>query len=460
MSQNQRPDYFQNWQNYFSQNYTNPQGGVAVGRTFGDGFRSLVGQPILGAEGGSATTNFSDFVGTTRPPFTTRPPLTTKPPLTPVDMNEEVLYTGKTRTEIAREAERAQLSSLADFRDLQRLSVVNQGGSMYQQAQMAMEQQRAFSDTRGLSAGAREGANQMLSATQQVALAQIQNATRDQLLQIDAQSLQDPKIAQDAMMRALEIDELLNPAVAEANSLFRNAEILESMGDRPGAVKALNEANIIQAGYYGYQAPEPLNPTESLLTWDAHTRAQLDGLNKPEMSDEAKNARNWAIGIGVALVVAGIALKITGVGAAPGLALSAKGAAMLAGLGKGAAATTAVVGNMTGVAAGVTGAAKVGIGATIGGGALNIAGGTLTSILGGGKIAFSGASLLGWQTYQGALQNDRNLSPEEKVVKSDLYIAGQIQRWRDEGFTEQEIEAELADFNATRLPFLQYQGLE
>jgi hypothetical protein len=133
---------------------------------------------------------------------------------------------------------------------------------------------------------------------------------------------------------------------------------------------------------------------------------------------------------------------------------------MLAGLGKGAAATTAVVGNMTGVAAGVTGAAKVGIGATIGGGALNIAGGTLTSILGGGKIAFSGASLLGWQTYQGALQNDRNLSPEEKVVKSDLYIAGQIQRWRDEEQPEEEIEAAVAEFNATRLPFLRYQGLE
>lgn len=356
---------------------------------------------------------------------------------TPVDMNEEIAYTGQTRTEIARAAEKAQLSDLADFRNMQRQTVARQGSTMFEQAQMAMSERQLMSDTRGLTGGAKDFAETGLGAQQQMALAQIKNATMDQLLQIDAQSLQDPQIAQDAMFRALEIDELLNPAVAEANSFFNNAQILQELGDTDGAIKAINQGNALQAEYYGYKAPDPINPMESLLQWDATTKQKLDGLNQPEMSDEAKNARNWAIGIGVALIATGIALKFTGFGAGFGAAMSTKGVAMLAGAGTAgkAATTTAIVGNT-----------------------LKYVGAVTSKVLTTNKLVFAGASMLGWQTYQGVLQADRNLSPEQKIVKSDIYLSGQIERWRAEGFTEQEIETELIDFNTTRLPALRYQG--
>lgn len=73
--------------------------------------------------------------------------------------------------------------------DLQRQGSMQAGADRYQQARMAMEQQRALSDTRGLTAGAAAGAQGQLSAQQQVALNTIEQGTMADLRQLESQGI-------------------------------------------------------------------------------------------------------------------------------------------------------------------------------------------------------------------------------------------------------------------------------
>jgi hypothetical protein len=206
-------------------------------------------QPIMGAAGGGTTlmggANPAMMAGVAQgaasmiQPTTSlgifnwlRPQQEQQPLSTPADLNQEAAFTGKTMREIYEEARTAELSNLEAFRDTQRQMAARQGSSMYEQAQMAMSQRQLMSDARGLSGGAQEFAERGLGAQEQMVLAQIKNSTVDQLMQIDAQSLQDSNVATEVGLRAMQLEEQLNPQFRELAEIRRAADMAFQMGDQ------------------------------------------------------------------------------------------------------------------------------------------------------------------------------------------------------------------------------------
>jgi hypothetical protein len=173
--------------------------------------------------------------------FLSKPQENQQPLSTPADLNQEAAFTGgKTMRDIYEAARTAELADVSKFRDDQRQRTARQGSSMYEQAQMAMSQRELMSDARGLSGGAQEFAERGLGAQEQMVLAQIQNATRDQLMQIDAQSLQDSNIATEVGLRAVELEEQLNPQFRQLAEVRRAAETAFQMGNEAEYTRLMN----------------------------------------------------------------------------------------------------------------------------------------------------------------------------------------------------------------------------
>jgi hypothetical protein len=295
---------------------------------------------------------------------------------------------------------------------------------------MAMEQQRALSDTRGLSAGAAVGAEQMLSATQQMALNQIQGATMDQLMQIDAASLEDDQIAKAAGMRAIELAEQTDPRFAQMRNLLRNVEVLSATGETEKALETFQEANLVEAEIYGFD-PTNANPA---LAWDNVIQKEIAAINRPEESDVAIRNRNIAIGVGAVLAVAGIALTIYSGGAALPLAtkFTAKG-----------------VGLMTGAIGGAAGYTMAGVGKAALGFGFKVAGGALTKLP--TRAVLTGLALGGWHSWQAWVNRQRNWSAEKKQEAVDEYLENQIAIWRNSEEDEEEIQNRINLFKESQL---------
>lgn len=102
--------------------------------------------------------------------------------------------------------------------DLARQGALRTGADQYSQARMAMEQQRALSDTRGLTAGAREGAEQQLSAAQQVALNQIEAGTFGRLDQLEQLRAQIPMESLQYAQQEWELFQATDRRVADSQS--------------------------------------------------------------------------------------------------------------------------------------------------------------------------------------------------------------------------------------------------
>jgi hypothetical protein len=139
--------------------------------------------------------------------------------LNPEVANQEVVNTNRTFQTVREEAEADYLARATEYRDLARQGIQQTGADQYSQARMAMEQQRALSDTRGLTAGAAEGARQGLSATQQIALNQIEAQTQSELLNLKAQGIQDEFLAQEWADRKVEQFQTESPEVGELMTL-------------------------------------------------------------------------------------------------------------------------------------------------------------------------------------------------------------------------------------------------
>jgi hypothetical protein len=346
-------------------------------------------------------------------------------------MSTEIANTGgRTITEIGQEAELAEQARLLQLRDQQRQFTQQQGGDMYSQAMMAMEQQRALSDTRGLSAGAAVGAEQMLSATQQMALNQIQGATMDQLMQIDAASLEDNKIAQAAGMRAIEIAEQTDPRFAQMRNLLRNVEVLEATGQTEKALETFQEANLVEAEIYGFD-PTNANPA---LAWDNVIQKEIAAINRPEESDAATRNRNLMLIGGAVLAVAGIALTVYSGGAATplGAKLTVKGAGL-----------------MTGALGGAAGYTMAGVGKAALGYGLKVAGGVITKAP--TRAVLAGVALVGWQSWQAWVNRQRNWSADKKQQAVDEYLENQIAIWRNAEEDEEEIQNRINLFKESQL---------
>jgi hypothetical protein len=248
------------------------------------------------------------------------------------DLNAPIANLTKSLPQIQQEAEARYLEMAAQQRDVARQGTLRAGADQYSQARMAMEQQMALSDTRGLTAGARQGAQQTLSATQQVALNQIESATMNQLLQINAQSLQDPLVAQEFAAKSVELAKMNNPLLVTNEGILQRATMAREAGN---AV----EANRLMDQYF-----ENVNTTygSSIPTGDGTTPEMIDQAlvekisrlaNEPTVTDEMWGWATSILGPTAAGVVGkGGAATIGGLLASAGGAI--KGGGLLATVGK------------------------------------------------------------------------------------------------------------------------------
>jgi hypothetical protein len=124
------------------------------------------------------------------------------------DPNATLPATQKTIAQMQDEARARYEASRLEQIDIARQGTLRGGADQYSQARMAIEQQRGLSDTRGLTAGAREGARQTLSATEQVALNQIESNTLNRLDNLDAIAAELPMEAMQYAQQQLELSKL------------------------------------------------------------------------------------------------------------------------------------------------------------------------------------------------------------------------------------------------------------
>jgi hypothetical protein len=233
----------------------------------------------------------------------------------------------------------------------------------------------------------------MLSATQQMALNQIQGATMDQLMQIDTEALRDPMLAQEFGARAFDLAERMSPELRQANAYFQDYQALMAAGREDAAFSALEKAQTATAETYGYEYNSKLSGAEAAIQWNSAIQANMNRIQQPEMTT-GQRAMQWGTAaLGLGLIVAGILGTVKTFGAA-----SPIGAISI----------------------------KKGLG-------LIVASATSLGMIGGGGVF----------TYQAFQQNDRNLSVEQKQEKMNEYIQTQIGMWKNEGWSAERINNEL-----------------
>jgi hypothetical protein len=244
-----------------------------------------------------------------------------------VDPNAPIVNVNKSSQQIFEEAQAKYLETTTASRDLARQGIQRTGADQYSQARMAMEQQMALSDTRGLTAGAREGAQQTLSATQQVALNQIESNIQSQLLELKAQGVQDEFLAQEYGMRQLEINKQLNPEWGKLEILTNNFNAALQLGDKEAAQKALNSMNETGYALLGLDASD-IDTKNPNLSIDATRDKLIQRMSQdPSVSEQVWSwvAAFGAIGAGGLMMGAGFFLAPMGIG----IPLSVVGAGLM-----------------------------------------------------------------------------------------------------------------------------------
>jgi hypothetical protein len=134
------------------------------------------------------------------------------------DPNAVLPSTQKTIAQMQDEARAKYEATRLEQIDIARQGALRGGSDQYSQARMAMEQQMGLSDTRGLTAGAREGAQVQLSAAQQVALNQIESGTLNRLDQLDSFAAQIPVEAMEFAQKELEFKLQSDPRTRQLDS--------------------------------------------------------------------------------------------------------------------------------------------------------------------------------------------------------------------------------------------------
>lgn len=219
------------------------------------------------------------------------------------DPNAQIPNMQKTPGEVFTEAQASYLAKAIENRDIARKGIMAAGQDRYQQARMAMEQQMALSDTRGLTAGAAEGARQTLSATQQVALNQIEATTRSELLQLQAQGVQDEFLANEYAQMKLQELEITDSRFGVLSGLMRDYQDASNRNDTD-AMEQINKQisireNEIRTGIVSEEDQKILdNPESSDIEISAAAERQINRV----LADP--NA--WDIAIGVGLVALGV----------------------------------------------------------------------------------------------------------------------------------------------------------
>lgn len=248
-----------------------------------------------------------------------------------VNLNAPIVNVNKSSQQIFDEAQAKYLETATASRDLTRQGIQRTGADQYSQARMAMEQQMALSDTRGLTAGAREGAQQTLSATQQVALNQIESNIQSQLLELKAQGVQDEFLGQEYAMRKLDQFKQTDPQWGQLESLGRDYQDAITRGDAEGGAKIRQQMANLEGQLLGFANIDGYTPPTSDMSLDdldADVRALAERISKdPSGFDKLAVA---------GLFLGGTALLIGGIVAAPftagtSLGASVKGSLMIVG---------------------------------------------------------------------------------------------------------------------------------
>jgi hypothetical protein len=240
-----------------------------------------------------------------------------------VNPNATLTGPGKTLTQVENEAYSQYLSSAMQQRDLSRQGIQAAGGDRYQQARLAMEQQRGLSDTRGLTAGARQGASDQLSAAQQVALNQIESGVRNELTQLKQQGIQDEFLAQEYASRKVEQFKQTDPQWGKLEILSNKYNGALQLGDKEGAQAALNELLTLQGNLLGTEVTDVLGSSTLTVSQKRDDLIQRMSSN-PQLSEKiwtwvgafgAIIGGSFLMGAGFFLAPMGIGIPMAAVGA-------------------------------------------------------------------------------------------------------------------------------------------------
>lgn len=253
----------------------------------------------------------------------------------PMEPTTEIVNTQRSLQDVYNEAYANYLARSTEQRDLARQGIMAAGQDRYQQARMAMEQQRALSDTRGLTAGAREGAEAQTSAAQQVALNQIESNTRNELMQLKAQGIQDEFLGEQYAMQKLDQFKQMDPGWGRYESLSRDYQDALTRGDAEAAEAIRGDLRTLESQLLGFSdLPEytDITSTMSLDDLDADVTALAERLSQDPSGLDKLAAVGLFLG-GTALLVGGIlsipftgGVSFTTVAPAVGMITAAAGA--------------------------------------------------------------------------------------------------------------------------------------
>ena len=291
--------YDGNYQEMYNQQRTMPVSGFAAGSA--DFLANYAQRNVQAQQAGMSPVNFKSLLG----------------PDGQVDPNAQISNLQKTPQEIFNEAQAEYLARATQQRDIARQGIQAAGQDRYQQARMAMEQQMALSDTRGLTAGAAEGARQSLSATQQVALNQLESTTRSELLNLKAQGVQDEFLAQEWAMQKVQQSNILSEnqqIVAALVNEYQNA-YAQNNTDKMNTITAqITELTLTDLGI----DPSKIKEITDTTTSTAQIRATADEAVQ-ELLETPEELDKWvALGMiagGALLIGASAALTVTTIGA-------------------------------------------------------------------------------------------------------------------------------------------------
>lgn len=304
-----------------------------------------------------------------------------------VNPNAAVPNTQRSLQDVYNEAYANYLARSTEQQNLARQGIMAAGQDRYQQARLAMEQQRGLSDTRGLTAGAREGAEAQTSAAQQVALNQIEATTRSELLNLKAQGVQDEFLGEQYAMQKVEQFKQIDPGWGKYQSSMSDYQDAINRNDTEDAAKIRESQRQMEAELLGF-ADDPnytgITSSSSAAEVSARTSRIIDRVTKNPSDMEL-----LVQAIPTALLIAGGAAAVIG-----GILLSP------------------------------------------------LTGGTSVMVTGWGLTTITaGVAAIGAGTYNAAVLNDQSLSNEEKRAKIDAMYEEERKELISLGFTEEQAQA-------------------
>ena len=168
----------------------------------------------------------------------------------PEDNLEQMALAGMEQTlgDVRQSAYQDYMARQLQQLELQKQGAMLTGADRFQQARLAMEQQRGLSDTRGLTAGAAVGAQGQLGAQQQLVLNSIERGTMDDLRQLESQGITAEFAANEwanqKVQEFMQTDESWRNVDAAGSAVETAAAAYDRNPESPELRRAYDAANI------------------------------------------------------------------------------------------------------------------------------------------------------------------------------------------------------------------------